>query len=93
MGAKLMTTSNSDYDLRKPRKTILDRIEDNRTVTGDVLCISCESANMVQEIRPITVSEGVGVKKTIEIDTLHCNLCEYQVIDDKEVEIIREAFK
>lgn len=91
--ARLVTGRNSDYSISAPRKTILDKLEDNKTITGDILCISCESSNMVQEIRPFTVSEGFGNKKVVKLDTLHCNLCEYQVIDDKEVEVIRKKFK
>jgi transcription elongation factor Elf1 len=90
--ARLMT-GLGDYSVKSKRKTILDRLEDNRTVTGEILCIACEAANMVQETRPFIVSEGVGEKKTIKINTLHCNLCGYQVIDDKETKQMRKKFK
>ena len=79
--------------MQEPRKTIHDRLEENRTITGEILCIKCEASNMVQEIRPITVSDGFEEKKVVELDTLNCNLCEYTLIDDKEAVYLRESLK
>jgi hypothetical protein len=93
MGAKLVTGRNSDYSLQSKRKTILDKLEDNRTVTGEILCISCEASNLIQEIRPVTVSDGFKEKKVVELDTLYCNLCEYMVLDDKETIFLRNKLK
>jgi len=93
MGAKLITGRNSDYSLQSERKTILDRLEDNKTATGDILCIKCEASNLIDEVLPITASVGFGVKKVVKLSTYHCGLCKYQVIDDREAWLIREKLK
>lgn len=93
MGAKLVTGRNSDYSVHTKIKTINNKIEDNTTVTGDVLCIMCEMSNFKEESKKITFSTPTGPKKTMKLKTYRCGVCAYEVINDKEMELMRNKLK
>ena len=91
--AKIMTATHEHVFLRKP-VLIEDKIEENTTITGDVLCIQCEMGNMEKVNKDLVVATvgALDIRKIIEIKSLQCKICTYLVINDEHSEIMRNKF-
>lgn len=85
--------TRTEETMQAPPKSIKSRIKENTIAKGEVLCIKCEASNFKEELKSITYSEQIGPKKTIKLKTYRCGLCTYEVINDKEVQKMRNKLK
>lgn len=70
---------------------IKDKIKENTNINGDILCIYCQIGYMLEKNKTLTVSNGFGSpKKSVNIQTLVCNVCDGYVMDDEQTKQIRK---
>jgi hypothetical protein len=74
----------------KRRLTEWEQIKENTNPDGDVLCIRCETAYLVHEIRDIKASEGYTEPKIVSLESFFCDVCDYYHLDSEESADIRK---
>lgn len=70
---------------------IKDKIKENTNINGDILCIYCQIGYMLDTTKTLKVSDGFGSpRKSVNIQTLICNVCDGYILDDDETKEIRK---
>lgn len=76
------------------RKPVLlaDKMRENTTLDGSILCVCCEVGYLQDYTLKAKVAEvgALNDKKSVEINTKKCDVCEFVVINDEENQQLRE---